>query len=195
MAQVHTHFPQNPLMERLRGCAATRVSPYPAKGGNSMAATSFDTAPALRLHALDSEDLALLSAHVQDALVRVGDIAYVPAKRRFALVGSRFDWAAEMEGRLERCRSGLHFEGVQSVRCQRVSRDQPDVILDLLAVTFEPGPEAPGGTIRLTFAGGAVICLDVECVEAQLCDIGPRWKTAARPAHNISSPEDGLSPG
>ncbi|HEY8163895.1 MAG TPA: DUF2948 family protein [Methylocystis sp.] len=149
-----------------------------------MAVTPLDNAPALRLHALDSEDLALLSAHLQDALVRVGDIAYLPAKRRFALAGSRFDWAAEMEGRLERCRSGLHFEGVERVRCQRISREQPDVILELLAVTFEPGPEPPGGTIRLTFAGGAAICLDVECVEAQLCDIGPRWKTAARPTHD-----------
>ncbi len=145
--------------------------------------------PALRLHALDSEDLSLLSAHVQDALVRVGDIAYLPGKRRFALVGSRLDWAAEMEGRLERCRAGLHFEGVHRVRCSRVSREEPDAILELLAVTFEPGAEAPGGVIRLTFAGGGAICLEVECVEAQLCDIGPRWKTAARPSHELSSLE------
>jgi hypothetical protein len=151
-----------------------------------MAATPIQKAPALRLHALDSEDLALISAHLQDALVRVGDIAFIPGKRRFALVGSRFDWAAELEGRLERCRSGLHFEGVQRVRCNRVARDQPDLILDLLAVTFEPGPEPPGGVVHLTFAGGAAICLDVECVEAQLTDIGPRWKTRARPTHETS---------
>jgi hypothetical protein len=150
-----------------------------------MAVNPLENAPALRLHALDSEDLALLSAHLQDALVRVGDIAYLPGKRRFALVGSRFDWAAELDGRLERCRAGLHFEGVQRVRCSRLSREQPDVILDLLAVTFEPGAEPPAGVIRLDFAGGAAICLDVECVEAQLCDIGPRWKTAARPTHDI----------
>ncbi|MCC3247179.1 DUF2948 family protein [Methylocystis sp. WRRC1] len=150
-----------------------------------MLATPQKDAPSLRLHALDSEDLSLLSAHVQDALVRVGDIAYLPGKRRFALVGSRFDWAAELEGRLERCRSGLHFEGVQRVRCQNVARDRPDAILSLLAVTFEPGPEAPSGVIHLIFAGGACICLDVECVEAQLCDVGPRWKVAARPTHDL----------
>lgn len=158
-----------------------------------MAVTPLDRAPALRLHALDSEDLSLLSAHLQDALVRVGDIAWLPGKRRFALVGSRFDWAAEMEGRLERCRAGLHFEGVQRVRCQRISRDQPDTILDLLAVTFEPGAEAPGGTVQLTFAGGAVICLEVECVEAQLCDIGPRWKTASRPTHEAPEAPSGAA--
>ncbi len=158
-----------------------------------MAGNPLDNAPALRLHALDGEDLALLSAHLQDALVRIGDMAYQPGKRRFALVGSRFDWAAELEGRLERCRAGVHFEGVQRVRCHRVSREKPDDILDLLAVTFEPGPEPPGGVIRLTFAGGAAICLDVECVEAQLRDIGPRWKTAARPTHDLSEPEASVS--
>ncbi len=143
-------------------------------------------APALRLHALDGEDLALLSAHLQDALVRVADLAFLPQKRRFALIGSRFDWAAEAEGRQERCRTGLHFEGVQRVRVQRVTRERPDEILELLAVTFEPGGEAPGGVIRLIFAGGACIMLDVECVEAQLCDVGPRWKVAASPTHDLS---------
>lgn len=146
--------------------------------------------PALRLHALDGEDLSLLSAHVQDALVRVGDIAFIPDKRRFALIASRFDWAAELDGRLERCRCGVHFEGVQRVRCQHVARDKPDAILELLAVTFEADAEPPSGVIRLFFAGGASIALDVECVEAQLCDMGPRWKVAARPMHDFSGELD-----
>ncbi len=141
--------------------------------------------PGLRLHALDQEDLAFISAHLQDAIVRVGDISYQPQKRRFVLVGSRFDWAAEIEGRLERCRSGLHFEDVTRVRCQNVARDRPDAILELLAVTFEPGPEAPGGLVRLIFAGGAEIRLEVECVEAQLADVGPRWRVTARPSHTL----------
>ncbi len=148
----------------------------------------------LRLHALDSADLALLSAHLQDALVRVGEIAFVPKKRRFALVGSRFDWAAELEGRLERCRTGLHFEGVERVRCQRVDRAQPEQILSLLAVIFEPGPDAPSGVVHLIFAGGACICLDVECIEAQLCDVGPRWKVCARPTHDLHHDLDESAP-
>jgi len=153
----------------------------------------FSQTPGLRLHALDVEDLALVSAHVQDALVRVGDIAFLPAKRRFAVVGSRFDWAAEADGRLERVRAGLHFEGVKRVRHQRVARDRPDAILELLAVTFEAGAEPPHGLIRLIFAGGASILLDVECVEAQLCDIGPRWKVASRPSHELDEIASGGS--
>jgi hypothetical protein len=141
--------------------------------------------PGLKLHALDAEDLALLSAHLQDALVRVGDIAFAPDKLRFALVASRFDWVAEAEGRLERRRTGLHFEAVTRVRQLGVARDRPDAVLSLLAVTFEPGHSSPGGVARLVFAGGPEILLEVECVEAQLCDLGPRWAVAARPTHDL----------
>jgi hypothetical protein len=142
-------------------------------------------ASGLRLHALDHEDLALVSAILQDALIRVGDLAYLPGQRRFALVSARFDWAAEAEGRLERCKAGLHFEGVQRVRLLRVAHDQPETVLELLAVTFEPGPEAPSGVVKLVFAGGAAIQLDVECVEAQMRDIGPRWAVKTRPSHDL----------
>jgi hypothetical protein len=138
----------------------------------------------LRLHAFDEDDLALVSAILQDALIRVGDLAYLPGQRRFALLGARFDWAAETKGRLERCRAGLHFEGVQRARLLRVPHDKPDTVLVLLAVTFEPGPEAPSGVVRLVFAGGAAIQLDVECVEAQMRDIGPRWSVKSRPSHD-----------
>jgi len=141
-------------------------------------------AAALRLHAFDEEDLAHLSAILQDAVIRVCDLAYLPGQRRFALVGARFDWAAETKGRLERCRAGLHFEGVQRARLLRVPQDRPESALVLLAVTFEPGPEAPSGVVRLVFAGGAAIQLDVECVEAQLRDIGPRWAVKTRPSHD-----------
>jgi hypothetical protein len=149
--------------------------------------------PGLKLLAMDAEDLACLSALLQDALVRVGDLAFLPDKRRFAFVGSRFDWAAETDGRRERCQAGVHFEGVRHVRHQRVARDRPGAILELLAITFEPAPEPPGGLIRLVFAGGAAILLDVECVEARLCDLGPRWGVTACPSHKLDESGGGRS--
>lgn len=139
----------------------------------------------LKLQAMDAEDLACLSALLQDALVRVGDLAFLPEKRRFAFVSSRFDWTAETKGRRERCCSGVHFEGVRRVRHRRVARERPDAILELLALTFEPGSDAPEGVISLIFAGGAAISLDVECVEARLCDLGPRWGVKACPSHEL----------
>ena len=145
--------------------------------------------PHLRLHALDAEDLALISAHLQDALLRVGDLAYLPKERRFALIASRFDWALQAQGRLERCRAGLHFEAVRGGRYAGVAREHPDGVLELLAVVFEPGAPPPEGRIRLIFAGGATILLNVDCIEAQLCDLGPRWPVSSCPTHKLD--EDG----
>ncbi|MGA8171953.1 MAG: DUF2948 family protein [Methylocystis sp.] len=141
--------------------------------------------PGLRLHALDAEDLGLVSAHLQDALLRVGDLAYLPKKRRFALIASRFDWTARDRGRLERCRAGLHFEAVRAVRYAGVARERLDGVLELLALVFEPGATAPEGRVRLIFAGGATILLDVDCIEAQLCDLGPRWPVSSCPTHHL----------
>jgi hypothetical protein len=149
-------------------------------------------APRLHLHALDADDLECLSALMQDALLRVGDIAFLPERQRFALVVSRFDWAGEGEGRLERARSGLHFDHVTRARCQNMARDRPDGVLCLLAIVCTGATEAPACQIRLIFAGGAEILLDTECVEAHLADLGPRWAVAARPTHKL---DEGASAG
>lgn len=141
-------------------------------------------APALRLLALDGEDLAVISAHLQDALVRIGDMAYIPSARRFALVADRFDWCAAGEGRTERCRVGLHFDGVEKVAHSGLARGAPATVLNLLSIAFEE-KDAPGGFVLLTFSGGGVLRLQVECLEAQVRDIGPRWTTRRKPGHAI----------
>jgi hypothetical protein len=170
--------------DRLAHVACARHIPL-ERGGNFMTgAAKFEQAE-LRLQAMDAEDLVALSVHLQDALARVGDMGYAANKRRFALIVSRFDWAADTDGRLERCRAGVHFEGVANVRCRGVPRDDPHAVLNLLAVTFQPGAEPPGGILRLVFAGGAEIALDVECVEAGLADLGPRWPAGHRPSHPL----------
>ena len=139
--------------------------------------------PPLRLHALDEEDLRLLSACLQDALLRVGDMAYLPAKQRFALIADRFDWSTEATlGAFERARAGVHFEAVRNVRFKGVPRDRPGQALELLTISFDPS-QAPGGRLLLNFAGGATVSLEVDCIEAQLCDMGPRWRVSSCPAH------------
>lgn len=139
----------------------------------------------LRLVALDSEDLEVVSCHMQDALVRVGDMAYQPSACRFAFVAARFDWCASARsGKVERARTGLHFDCVR--RAMRAGFDlaQPDTILNVLAIVFEPG-EAPGGVVTITFSGGAAVRLEVECLDAQMRDMGERWGARAAPAHEI----------
>lgn len=140
----------------------------------------------LKLIALDAEDLSVLSAHLQDAVLRVGDLAYLKGERRFAMVANRFDWAAAAggSGELVRRRSGLRFEQVLGAQIQGLDPASGDRCLELLAVSFAPlGEETPEGYVTLTFAGGAGIRLHVECIEAELKDLGAAWATARCPSH------------
>ncbi|HVB90372.1 MAG TPA: DUF2948 family protein [Beijerinckiaceae bacterium] len=138
----------------------------------------------LRLLAVDGEDLDVISAHLQDALVRLGEMAYFPSAQRFALVADRFDWCAAAAGRMERCRAGLHFDRVLRVRRSGFAQEDPGALLNLLSIAFEPS-DPPAGSIYLTFSGGGALRLEVECVEAQMRDIGPRWATRRKPGHAV----------
>lgn len=135
----------------------------------------------LRLAALDAEDLAVISAHLQDAILRAADLTYLMGERRFLMALRRFDWSAEPGAAPRRRLSGVHFERVLGVRTRGI--DQGDAMpLSLLAVTFEP-TEAPSGHVILVFSGGAAIRLEVECVEVRMKDLGPVWEAVARPGH------------
>lgn len=136
----------------------------------------------LKLVALDKEDLEVLSAHLQDAVLKVGDMTFLPGQRRFALVANRFDWDSALHGQNRRRRTGLHFERVLRVRRSRLRLDDPEAVLNLLAVAFDE-TDAPSGRVTLVFSGGAAVQLDVECLEGQLRDLGPVWETASRPVH------------
>jgi hypothetical protein len=141
----------------------------------------------LKLLALDQEDLSILSAHLQDAVLKVEDMAFLPRQRRFAAVLNRFDWVtaltpAKRRARPQRRRTALRFERVERARLQGIDLKVKDRVLVLLAIGFEEG-QAPGGTVTLNFAGGAAIRLDVECIEAEMRDLGARWATRSLPDH------------
>jgi len=139
----------------------------------------------LKLVALDEQDLAIVSAHAQDAVLKVADIVWLPKERRVLATMNRFVW--EKKARLfsrenERRRSVLHFEGVSRVRSTGIDRARGDDVLELLAIRFAPA-EMPAGKIELVFAGGATLALSVDCIEARLADLGAAWSTPARPRH------------
>ncbi|MDH3196395.1 MAG: DUF2948 family protein, partial [Hyphomicrobiales bacterium] len=124
----------------------------------------------LRLIALDAEDLAVLSAHLQDAVVKAGDMSWLPGQKRFALVLNRFAWEAVEKGlrrkkSYQRRRTGLHFDRVASVQSSAIDRAGKDNVLSLLAVQFHE-TESPAGEVHLVFSGGGTIRLSVECLEA-----------------------------
>ena len=113
----------------------------------------------LKLGALDAEDLAVLSAHLQDAVLTVGDMTYLPGEQRFAAVVNRFDWVHSRQrrsGPYRRRRAGLSFERVRDVKLRNIRRGISDAVVSLLAVEFEES-EAPGGWITLVFSGGGSI--------------------------------------
>jgi Protein of unknown function (DUF2948) len=136
--------------------------------------------PLLKLTALDAEDLEIVSAHMQDAVVRTEDIKFLKRPGKFVLLANRFTW--ERTASKERRLSALHFERIRAVKSWRIRLNEDNLILSLLAIRFEPG-DAPSGTIVLEFSGGGSIRLDAECIEAQLQDLGPAWDTPHVPSH------------
>lgn len=140
----------------------------------------------LKLIALDEEDLKVVSAHVQDAVLRIGDIDWRPAERRLILPMNRFAWEKKtglFRGGPERRNAVLRFERVHAVRSAGVPREAADAILALLALRFEPADEPPAGAIELVFSGGGTIRLEAECIEAELVDLGGAWEALAKPRH------------
>lgn len=146
--------------------------------------TTIENAAPLRLVALDDEDLAILSANLQDALIPVSELAYQPAQMRFVLAGKRFDWVKAAAGGCERCAVGLHFERVLGVARSGFAQTDADRVLNLLAIHFTP-TDAPAGHVTLIFSGAAAIRLEVECLEARMRDLGPRWPCDKQPAHPL----------
>jgi hypothetical protein len=147
----------------------------------------------LKLIAFDADDLAVLSAHLQDAVLKIGDIAYLPRERRFAAIGNRFDWADALEGGnggsqdYMRRRAALRFERVLGAQLLGIDLSRKDTVVSLLAISYEPG-EAPEGRVTLHFADGGAIRLQVECIEAELKDLGPVWRVASMPKHPTDGP-------
>lgn len=141
----------------------------------------------LKLIALDDADLAVISACLQDAVFKTGDTQFLGKDGVFTLEANRFVWE---EGRdrktFERRRALLVFKQVRSIKSLGVKPKDSDTVHSLLALRFLPGEEAPAGTVELVLSGGAMIHLDVACIEAQLADIGGGWETKFRPRHPLA---------
>jgi hypothetical protein len=140
-------------------------------------------APALKLLAQDADDLAVISAVLQDAVAKIGDIRWDAQGRTLTLACNRFRWeAGGKKAAGERVRAALQLGDVTSVQARNLKRDAKGAVVELLAIAFEPG-EAPGGTVLLTFAGGGDLRVGVECLDVALADVSEPWATPRRPGH------------
>jgi Protein of unknown function (DUF2948) len=140
----------------------------------------------LKFVVLDEEDLEVVSAHVQDAVIKAADVMWRPREERMVVALNRFDWEGAQADQPEfrRRRAALRFERVLSCKCRNVDPAGKDAVLNLLAVEFAE-TDAPSGIVTLTFSGGAALRLQVECLEAELADLGPTWSAVACPAHAV----------
>jgi hypothetical protein len=145
-----------------------------------------DDASLLKLTALDAEDLEVLAALMQDAVLKVGDIKYLKRRKLLALTAKRFDWqqaAERSRGPFRRRLAGLSFARVLKARANHIRQDMENGVLALLTISFVAAGDPPSGEIVLTFSGGGELRLEVECIEARLEDLGPEWETLPRPQH------------
>lgn len=128
-----------------------------------------------KLVALEPDDLDVISAHVQDAVVAPRDILWRAAERRVVIGLTRMDWSLMRQGGTD-CRrviAALRFDRALSCRARNIPTGQGAAALNLLAVEFEPG-EAPSGTVHLVFSGGGSLRIEVECLECELADLASR---------------------
>lgn len=138
----------------------------------------------LKLLALDAEDLEVVSAHVQDAVIRTADMGYAKGDRRFALLMNRFDWSDDQKrGKGLRKRAALHFEAVTNASYAGFDPASAEGVVNLLNVHFEP-TDAPSGVVELRLAGGGTIRLSVDYLEARLADLGAAWAASGKPKHD-----------
>lgn len=127
----------------------------------------------LKLIALDTDDLAVISAHVQDALVQTADIIWRQGEKRLVVGMSRLDWEQTLSGETapRRLIAALRFDRVLSCKSRNIDLGTPETALELLGIEFYPG-DAPSGSAVLLFNHGGALRLDVECLECQLTDLG-----------------------
>lgn len=155
--------------------------PAPESAAEQRDAAYEDVYRPTRLKAEDAEDLKVISALLQDAVVTTGDMAYLAPRRRFAMVVSRFRW--EEAAARERVRAGFHFDGVLSAKTRGFDPAAKDQPLNILAISFEPGETAPAGRARIAFSGEAEILLELDAIDAAMADMGKPWPAAATPTH------------
>jgi len=143
----------------------------------------------LKLRIADAADLEVASTLLQDALVPVGDIAWLQEEGRFVMAVNRFRWESSGDERAsdsERVLAGVSFGAVTAVRLRDIDPGRRDLFLSLLAIVVAPGDDG-GPVIDIAFAGTDGTRPTIRIAAARLDglveDFGEAWPTSWRPAH------------
>jgi len=136
----------------------------------------------LKLRARDADDLTVISSVLQDALMPLGDIAYLEDENSLYVVMNRYRWENGAGGPAERVHRGLRFDAVRNVRYRNIDRRNRGQFLSFLALFYES--DADGGAVTIQFAGDAVIRLEVGGLYGMLSDFGEPWPAVRAPEHD-----------
>lgn len=142
---------------------------------------------AIRLRAESPDDVPVISALIQDAVGKVGNVHYAPRRRRFSLLLYRFRWEdkkrAENEKRTqERVAAALTIDDAIRVRSSGIDPSAKDQVLNLLSVTFAEKDDGTG-QLTITFSGNGSLQIEVECVNISLADLTRPWAAGGTPQH------------
>lgn len=136
----------------------------------------------LKLYAETEDGLTVLSAALQDAIAKVGDIRFDAQARTFVVRTSRFMHEKKSAKRVQ---SGVQFENILSVQGKDIDRSDPQAYLVLLSIDFTADKTPPGGEICLKFAGGGEVRLQAEYIEVRLVDYLQERDTDKHPLHPV----------
>ncbi len=139
----------------------------------------------LKLIAKTNEDLRVISAHLQDSIVKISDIASLKKNKIFLIQLNRFMWEDVEKGvfrKNKRIRTVLKFENVLKVTSKNVNQKKNDRFLDFLAIETFKMPDK-NYEMNLIFSGDIVIKLVAEDVEVTLDDQGSPWESKNKPKH------------
>ncbi len=140
----------------------------------------------LKLIARTEEDLRVVSAHLQDSIVSVADIANLKKNKIFLMQLNRFMWEDVEKGvfrKNKRIRTILKFENVMNVLSININQLKKDKFLDFLAIETSITPDK-NYEMKIIFAGDSIIRVISEVIEVTLDDQGEAWDTKNKPKHN-----------
>ena len=141
----------------------------------------------LKLIARTEEDLKVVSAHLQDSIANISDIANLLKNKIFLMQLNRFMWEDVEKGvfrKNKRIRTILKFENVIKVHSKNINQTKKDKFLDFLTIETNLMPDN-NYEMKIVFSGDSVIKVISEVIEVTLDDQGEAWDTKNMPKHKV----------
>ena len=177
-----------------RGCRVPTTtgsaSPHNPTATEPTASMGREMKDCLRLKAVDADDLSVIAACLQDALIPLSEMVYLPDERRFLAAFTRFRRECLADPNccdgLTQCQSVLAFNGVECVKHHGLDPRFGGVKLEFLTMVPQAGDDGLV-TVVLLFAGDMALQLRVRDISATLCDFGEPWPASAAPRHELAT--------